>query len=140
MSLLEIIRTLWPIAAFTTPFILAGGFAWLKTQFPTKTDLENLRKDREVAVQGMRSEIAKEIALISVLARTTADRQIANEEKIAAIAEEARKRPTKDDLSKDIGKVAERLGRVEEGVSGLRRELGTHSSYLHSLLERKGTQ
>lgn len=62
MSWLEIVRTIWPIAATITPFVLAGGFAWLKTQFPTKVDLETLKRDVAAEVAEIKRDAAKDVA------------------------------------------------------------------------------
>ena len=136
MSLAELIRTYWPIATFLTPFLLAGGFAWLRMQFPTKADLERLRHDRVEAVAEMRGEVAKEIAGISILARTTADRQLVADERIAGILVDLARAPSKIELSKDIGKVAERVGRLEASVERVVRQNETTNDYLHTLIEK----
>ncbi|WJY18706.1 hypothetical protein QQS45_00175 [Alteriqipengyuania flavescens] len=136
MNLLDIIRTWWPIAAFVTPFILAGGFAWLKNQFPTKLDLEKLRTEGEKELEKLRITSAREIAELSVLARTTADAQIADRGKIDMLMADVARRPSKVDLSKDIGKLAERVGRLESSIASVSDQLRTNNGYLHTLIDK----
>ena len=136
MSFVELLRTLWPIAATLTPILMAGGFAWLRLQFPTKSDLEKLRTQREEAVARVRADCAKEIAEVAYLARQTADRTIKAEEEIRHLSANASLPPSKAELSKDIGKVAERLSAVENSIRGVERHMETHNNYLHMLVDR----
>lgn len=125
MSWAELIRTIWPIMATITPFILAGGFAWLKLQFPTKADLEKLRGDVKKDVEEMR------LHTVSI-----SDREIMLKARVDSITQELDRAPSKLDLSKDIGKVAERVGSLESGIEALTGQLSTHNQYLHTLLEK----
>lgn len=136
MSWADFVRHYWPIAAFFTPFVMAGGFAWLKLQFPTRADLEKLRTDRETEVAEIWAEVEKEISVVSALARTTADKQIEQGERLRALASESDKEPSKHSLSKDIGKLAERVGAMEAGLKGLSGQLGTNNTYLQMLIEK----
>ena len=125
MSWAELIRTIWPIMATITPFVLAGGFAWLKSQFPTKVDLEKLRSQTKVDVEEMR------LHTIAI-----SDREIALKARVDSLKEDLDRAPSKLDLSKDIGKVAERVGHLESGIAALTNQLSTHNQYLHTLLEK----
>ena len=125
MSWAELVRTIWPIAATITPFVLAAGFAWLKLQFPTKADLEKLRGSVQKDVEEMRMHTM-----------SISDRQIASDARVDAVEKDLERAPSKLDLSKDIGKVAERVGHLESGVGALTRQLTTSNQYLHTLLEK----
>ncbi len=136
MSWMEFVRTVWPIAATITPFILAGGFAWLKSQFPTKADLEKLRADSEADLEKLRGDLARDAAEMRLHTMAISDRQIAAEHRLNAVESSLGAAPSKLDLSKDIGKVAERVGRVESGIEALNRQIGTHNDYLHTIIEK----
>lgn len=125
MSWAEIIRTLWPIMATITPFVLAAGFAWLKSQFPTKADLEKLRGDVKKDVEEMRAHTM-----------AISDRQIASEQRVKSIETDLERAPSKIDLSKDIGKVAERVGHLESGLESMNRQMVTANAYLQTLIEK----
>jgi len=133
---MEVVRTVWPIGATVTPFVLAAGFAWLKNQFPTKADLENLRTEREEKVAAINAGTAKEIAAIAADQRLMSERQGVTETKLNTILVDLDREPSKVGLSKDIGKVAERVGRIEAGLDGLRGQLATHNDYLHTLINK----
>ena len=125
MSWAELIRTIWPVMASITPFVLAGGFAWLKSQFPTKADLEKLRGDVQKDVEEMRAHTM-----------AISDLQIVTKGRVDAIEADIERAPSKLDLSKDIGKVAERVGHLESGVDALTRQLETHNDYLRILIDK----
>lgn len=125
MSWAELIRTIWPIMASITPFVLAGGFAWLKLQFPTKADLEKLR-----------GEVAKDVEEMRIHTISISDREIALKARVDSMEKDADRAPSKLDLSKDIGKVAERVGGLEAAIEALAGQLSTHNQYLHTLLEK----
>ena len=143
MSWAEFVRTYWPIASFLTPFMLAGGFAWLKTQFPAKTEVEKNREDIRTCREQFRVEVGQidqarksDIAELARLAQTMDARQVGMEHQLKALTKEFDTAPSKLELSKDIGKVAERVGSLESSVNSLVRQLETHNQYLHTLLEK----
>ena len=136
MNLFDIIQFLWPIAAFITPFVLAGGFAWLQTKFPSKADLEKLQADREQDSAQIRADAAKDIAELTLRAQRASEQGAAFKQRIKALELDGDRSPTKIQLSKDIGKVAERVGHVESGIEHIRSQLDTQNSYLHTLIER----
>lgn len=107
MSWADFVRHYWPIAAFFTPFVMAGGFAWLKLQFPTRADLEKLRTDRETEVAEIWAEVEKEISEATALARAASDKHIEHAERLRALENESGRRPSKLELSKDIGKLGD---------------------------------
>lgn len=137
MNWLEVLRSIWPVMAGITPLVLAGGFAWLRLQFPTKADLEKLKAEREKAVAEAREKLEIELAEISGRTTANSDRQIASEQRLNAIEADLLRSPSKIELSKDIGKVAERVGHLEAGVDALSKQIGTTNSYLHTLIEKQ---
>ena len=64
------------------------------------------------------------------------DLQIVTKGRVDAIEADIERAPSKLDLSKDIGKVAERVGHLESGVDALTRQLETHNDYLRILIDK----
>jgi predicted nucleic acid-binding Zn-ribbon protein len=137
MSWLEILRSIWPVMAGITPLVLAGGFAWLRLQFPTKLDLEKLKSEREKALVDVVAKFAVEISDLRGQTTTNSDRQIASEQRLNAIEADLHRAPSRVELSKDIGKVAERVGHLEAGLEALSKQIETTNSYLHTLIEKQ---
>lgn len=137
MTWLEILRSIWPVMAGITPVVLACGFAWLKLQFPTKTELEKLKGEREKAVAEVVSSLSGSISALRVQATANSDRQIASEQRLNAIEGDLLRAPSKVELSRDIGKVAERVGRLEAGMTAVGKQLETTNSYLHTMIEKQ---
>lgn len=137
MSWLELVRTVWPVMAAITPLVLAGGFAWLRLQFPAKADLEKLKTDREKAVAEVRGEMERKVTELRALSTANAERQIASEQRLNSVETDLMRAPSKVELSKDIGKVAERVGHLEAGLSALLKQVETTNTYLHTLIEKQ---
>ncbi len=63
-------------------------------------------------------------------------RLAAAEARIEAIERHRQASPLPSELSKDIGKVAERVRGLETGLDALQRMVGTLNDYLHTVLEK----
>ena len=113
-SWLDILSTLWPIAATITPVLIMGGFFWLKTQFATKADFDRHAEN----TTDLRAE------LIRIDGRLT------------ALQNDMESSPTRADMSKQMARFGERLGRLEASTEGLGRQLATTNQYLHTIVEK----
>ena len=122
---LQWIAVLWPIAATITPFVLAGGFLWLRSQFAGSKAFDKTCED--VAA------IKTDITLI--------------ETRLDQLGKDIDSSPTRQDMMTKIGMLSERLGKMEANgesmqrqmltqTQALERQLATLSQYVHTLVER----
>lgn len=107
MNWLEIIRTVWPIAATITPVILLCGFFWLQTKFALKKTVDDLDKrvdEHEVRLKSVELECAQV--------------------------------PSRQSLQVELSNLSQRMRGVEVGCEAMGRQLNTTNDYLHTLVER----
>jgi hypothetical protein len=112
--LLELIRTLWPVAIVVMPLVTGAGFLWLKTQFPSKTDFDTIQQR---LAEGSRklSDLDKRVALVE---------------------DDCESSPSKQDLSNLYAALAGRTSGVETALRGLEKALNTQNDYVHTLIEK----
>lgn len=125
MSVLEYIRTLWPIAVVLLPFVCATGFIWLKTQFPTRVDLDGVEKRLGAKIDDHDDRLDRGSKAMAELDKRT-----------ALVEDECKAVPSRQNLQTELSSIAQRTRGVEVEVAGMGRELGTLNSYLHTLIER----
>lgn len=111
---LELIRTLWPIASVITPLILAAGFLWLRTQFPSKAELKE--------IEGRLGGIATGMAEF--------------DRRISLVEEDCKSSPSRNDLNQGLAVVAGRISGVEASVHGLERTVTTQHDYIRTVVEK----
>lgn len=111
---LEYVKVFWPIIGGVGALLTLFGVLWLRTKF---TPLEDHR------LVGTK---------VAALETTSA----AHEERLKALEGHANQAPTRLELQDDIAKLAERMAGMEAGLRGVGKELATHNSYLHSLIEQ----
>lgn len=114
MRWIEILQVAWQVAVVLTPVVLGCIFLWLKTQFQSKADA------------------AAEALRVSRLERDHS----AMAERIGSLERLSDDPPTRSSLSKDVGKVAERVRGLETGLSAVQKALGTANNYLQTLIEQ----
>lgn len=124
-TFLEIVRTIWPIAAVLTPLILGAGFLWLRTQFPTKTDLAAME-------ERIRADIEEHERRLDDGSKKMAD----YDKRIALVEDDCESSPSKADLSQANASLAGRMSGVESSLRGQERQLSTLNTYLHTLIEK----
>ena len=119
------ISSLWPLAITITPFILGGGFLWLKTQFASATDIKVCHAD----IAAIKLSIARVESDIEVLGK----------------ADDSE--PTRMKLMTQLSEVGHRLSRIEANAEAERRQsaqqyhaleraLATNAQYLHTVIEQ----
>lgn len=118
----------WLIAAIVTPLFVVIGVLWLRRAFVTGAELKVLELSIE-AESARISAVDEEVCRI--------DRRLLSVEgRCGAIEERAGEPPSRTDLSKDIGKVAERVRGVEVTVDAVKRMVETSNQYLHTIIEQ----
>lgn len=113
-SWLNTIIDLWPIASTITPLILLGGFYWLQTKFPSKTDF---------------SDLSRKVDTIEI-------DQIRVGDEIKKLREDRDSPPTRMELLSKIAGVEGRVSAVETGLASINTQLKTANEYLQILVER----
>jgi len=138
VSFTEIFQILWPIAVTLIPIVLGAGFLWLKTQFPTKADLDQAKAEAKAAVQGLEGEVeALERDVAGRFERGS--RKFGDHDKrLAVVEKECEGAPTKADLTQMISVLAGRMSGVESSLKGVEKLLGTQHDYLRAVIEGKG--
>ena len=111
---LEYVKVFWPIIGGVGVLLTLFGVLWLRTKF---TPLEDHR--------GLNTRVAALEA-----------RDAGQEERLKALELHSNQAPTRQELQDDIAKLAERMAGMEAGLKGVGKELATHNSYLHSLIEQ----
>jgi len=104
---LEWVRALWPVVSSITPFILLGGFYWLKTQFVSQQDFDEL--DEKIDL---------------------------HHERIGRLETEGQSDPSRADLNRMQSELSQRLSGVEASVKALGHQMATMNSYLHTVIEK----
>lgn len=123
--LLELIRTFWPIAVVLTPIILGAGILWLRSQFSTKADIQNMEA-RIVARIGEHEDRLNE-----------GSKKLASlDKRVALVEDDCESSPSRQDLSQAIAVLAGRMSGVESSLKGQERALSTQNDYLHTLIEK----
>jgi chromosome segregation ATPase len=117
----QIIQVIWPIAATLTPLILLGGFAWLKTKFPSRADL----KEHETELKAVANVVSGLVTRMST-----------NENRIENVVRDLEREPTRAGLANSISDVRDRLGQVEASVRAMHHQLETQNDYLHTLVQQ----
>ena len=125
MSWLQVLQILWPIAVILTPLVVGAGFLWLKTQFPTKTELTKVEDELSATLVDHRERFERG-------SRKFAD----HDKRIALVEEECAGAPTKNDINQGMTVLAGRMSGVESGLKGVERQLNTQHDYLRTLIDQ----
>ena len=113
-GVLDLIIQLWPIASTLTPVILLAGFYWLKDKFPTKEQFDGLvTKVDEIETS-----------------------QVEMRGNVQTLMDDRDAQPTRIELMKAMGVLAERVSAMEGGVEGIGHQLETTNDYLKILIDR----
>jgi hypothetical protein len=112
--LLELIRTLWPVAVVVMPLVTGAGFLWLKTQFPTKSDFD--------AIQERLADGSRKLAAL--------------DKRLALVEDDCDSSPSKQDLNQNYAVLAGRMSGVESSLKGLEKALSTQNDYVHALIQK----
>lgn len=105
---------LWPIVSALTPFVLAGGVWYLRTQFASKADFDALS--------------------LKVINLTTAVQTAQGS--IDHLTAEQDSTPTRIELLNKIAAVEGRASGIEADVQGIKSRLDTANDYLQILVQR----
>jgi hypothetical protein len=114
VDLLEFVKVLWPIASTITPLILAAGFLWLRTKFPSREEVEKLS------------------AKVEQLDGKLDDHEV----RVGKIEFDQKSEPTRADLNRVQTALGERIGGVEATLRGMGQQLGRIDTYLHTLIDK----
>lgn len=125
MTFLEFLRTWWPVAVVIMPLVTATGFIWLKTQFPTKADLDK-------AVADITDRIDAHDERLETGSKKLADL----DKRVAIVEEDCDSQPTKNDLNQGLSIVAGRISGMEAALKGLDRRFDTQDHYLRVVIEK----
>lgn len=125
MGWLDYLQIFWPIAASITPIVLTAGLLWLKTQFPSKADLESTRKEIVGRIDAHQHRLDQGSDKLADLTQ-----------RLAVVEEECDSQPTKNDLNQGMSVISGRVSGVESAVKGLDDQLKTANGYLRTLIEQ----
>lgn len=129
MSFALILQILWPIAVIAIPFVVGAGVLWLKSQFPTRAELEALGKKLEGEIDSAAGDTRDRFERGS---RKFAE----HDSRLALVENDCKASPTKGDLNQGMTVLAGRMSGVESGLKGVEKQLSTQHDYLRTLLER----
>jgi hypothetical protein len=122
---LDYIRTLWPLAVVLTPLVTGAGILWLKTQFPTKKDLQDVETKILREIEGHDERLGAGSAKMADF-----------DKRIALVEQECDATPTKGEVNQSIATLAGRMSGVESSLRGVERILATQHDYLRTLVDR----
>lgn len=125
MDLLEYFQTFWPVAVVILPLVTGAGFLWLRTQFPSKQDLDGAEKRINAKIDAHEARLAEGSKKLADL-----------DKRVALVEEECESQPSKNDLNQGIAVLAGRMSGVESSVKGLTTQIGTQHDYLRTLIEK----
>lgn len=112
-GIVEVIKAAWPIVATFGNVAALAAFAWMKSQFVTKADHEQL----DIKVDGHALRLVQ-------------------------LEADDKHEPTRADLNRVTSELGARLTGVEASIKALGHQMQTQNTYLHSLLdnELRGTK
>lgn len=118
MTWFDIVQTLWPIAVIILPLVVGAGILWLKTQFPTKTDLDALKTDHAGRFERGSAKFAE------------------HDRRLALVEDDCESAPSKNDLNEGMTVLAGRMSGMESAMRGVERQLGTQHDYLRTIIDK----
>src|SRR5207244_3441837 len=105
---LRVLQVLWPIAVVIISIVLGAGFLWLKTQLPTKVDLDAVEKRLTTKIDSHDDRLDRGGEKLADL-----------DKRVAVVEEECSGQPTKSDLNQGMSVLAGRMSGVESGLRGV---------------------
>jgi hypothetical protein len=118
-------QAIWPIAVSILPLIVGAGFLWLKTQFPTKSELAALEGELVKKLDGHLGRFERGSAKFAE-----------HDRRLALVEEDCESAPSKNDLNQGITVLAGRMSGMESGLKGVERQLNTQHDYLRTLIDQ----
>lgn len=133
---LQFIQAVWPIIVTVVSVASLVLLLWLKSKFPTKTDLAEAEKRISGRIDDHQARLD-----------TGSDKIADLDRRVAVVEEDCDSQPTKNDLNQGQAVLAGRVSGVETAVRGLERQVegslrsvekqvGTTNEYLQILIER----
>jgi hypothetical protein len=125
VSWISVLQILWPIAVTVLPFVVGGGFLWLKTQFPTKGELD-----------AVRAEISRRIEEHAKRFERGSTKFAEHDRRLALVEDDCESSPSKGDLNQGMTVLAGRMSGVESAMKGVERQLNTQHDYLRTIIDK----
>jgi hypothetical protein len=119
------LQVAWWIVITITPFAVAGAVAYLRTQFPSKSDLDAAEKRLGAKIDAHERRLGDGSVKLAEL-----DKRMGQAEQDRAAE------PSRYSLREEIAELADRVGGLEGSFKGLERQLATTNSYLHTIIEK----
>lgn len=136
MSVLEYIRTLWPIAVVLLPFITATGFLWLQTKFPSKGDLSQAKEALSADIAATEKRLGNKIDEHEQRLNDGSKKLAELDKRCALVEDDTRSMPSRQNLQIELSTLSQRIRGVEVWTETTSKSLDTLNSYLHTLIER----
>lgn len=136
MEFLDIFKVAWPIAVTLLPIILSAGILWLRSQFPTKVELEAVRADVAAKLKETEARLTGKIDAHDERLDIGSKKMAELDKRASIVEEECRQAPSRNTLQTELSSINARVRGVEAYLEGTKRELGTLNDYLHTLIER----
>ncbi len=136
MQFLEIFRVLWPVAVVLLPLVTATGFLWLKTQFPTKAELEAVRVDVAAKLAATEQRLTDKLDEHEERLDIGSKKMAELDKRTALVEEECKQAPSRNTLQSELSMMAQRIRGVEVQTQGINDQLVTQNTYLHTIIER----
>lgn len=135
MQFLDIFKVAWPIAVTLLPIVVAAGVLWLKSQFPTKAELQAVQDKVAADLVGVEQRLTEKMDehddRLDVGSRKMADHHT----RISLVENECKQAPSRDVIQAELSQLSSRVRGVEAYLEGTNRQLTTLNDYLHTLIQ-----
>nr|WP_162236153.1 hypothetical protein [Sphingomonas sp. Leaf24] len=136
MAFLDIFKIAWPIAVTLVPIILTAGILWLRSQFPTKGELEAVRVDVATKIAGSERRLTDKLEEHEARLEAGSRKMAELDKRTALVEEECKQVPSRNTLQSELSHLAQRIRGVEVQGQAANDQLSTQNTYLHTLIER----
>ncbi|KQM23151.1 hypothetical protein ASE73_02690 [Sphingomonas sp. Leaf24] len=136
VAFLDIFKIAWPIAVTLVPIILTAGILWLRSQFPTKGELEAVRVDVATKIAGSERRLTDKLEEHEARLEAGSRKMAELDKRTALVEEECKQVPSRNTLQSELSHLAQRIRGVEVQGQAANDQLSTQNTYLHTLIER----
>ncbi|WP_156347252.1 hypothetical protein [Sphingomonas sp. Leaf5] len=118
------------------PIILTAGILWLRSQFPTKGELEAVRVDVATKIAGSERRLTDKLEEHEARLEAGSRKMAELDKRTALVEEECKQVPSRNTLQSELSHLAQRIRGVEVQGQAANDQLSTQNTYLHTLIER----
>jgi hypothetical protein len=122
---LKFVQVLWPILGMAASLVSLTVILWLRTQFPTKTDLKSTEADILAKIDAHQDRLDEGSKKLADLGN-----------RVSVVEADCESSPSKNDLNQGLAVVAGRVSGLEASVRGVETQVKTQNGYLQTLIEQ----